>query len=569
MKNITSFLLLIFLTFSGFSQEEYSTYCNPVNLDYAYRVDMDFDGISYRAGSDPAVVEFKDEYYLFATRSMGYWQSPDLVSWNFIEPEKWYLEGSSAPTAFNYKDSLLYVMGNPYGSMSIIFTDDPETGNWNAEPSIINGLKDPEFFIDDDGQAYLFQTRYNNPAVFGKKLDADKGFRPGEDVELFEVDPENFGWEEYEEDPDTDLQVQVNGPSIFKHQGKYYLQYGAPGTKPHLFADGAYISEEPLGPYEAMPGNPFSFKPGGFITGAGNGDIIEGPDNSFWNFASMVVNANKKKEQRIGMFPTSFDEDGHLHSNTYYGDYPHYAPNHQQQGEFTGWMLLSYKKPVEASSAFEDFQPENITDENIKTFWVAEENNEEQWLEIDLEEQVNIYAVQINFHDYEADIYGKKDDLKHQYNLEGSNDNQNWTIIADKSNNQEDVPHDYIELENPGNFRFIRYKNIEVPGSNLAISGLRVFGKAEGKTPKKVRRFSVERGGDTKEAFLSWKKQKNVQGYNVFWGVAPNKLYNSWMVYGENELELKSLTQDQTYYFAIEAFNENGISKRTKVEKVD
>jgi hypothetical protein len=35
------------------------------------------------------------------------------------------------------------------------------------------------------------------------------------------------------------------------------------------------------------------------------------------------------------------------------------------------------------------------------------------------------------------------------------------------------------------------------------------------------------------------------------------------MVYGKNFLELKSLTVDQSYYFSVEAFNENGISERT------
>jgi hypothetical protein len=41
------------------------------------------------------------------------------------------------------------------------------------------------------------------------------------------------------------------------------------------------------------------------------------------------------------------------------------------------------------------------------------------------------------------------------------------------------------------------------------------------------------------------------------------------MVYGKSLLELKSLSVDQTYYFSVEAFNENRISERTKVIKVE
>ena len=68
---------------------------------------------------------------------------------------------------------------------------------------------------------------------------------------------------------------------------------------------------------------------------------------------------------------------------------------------------------------------------------------------------------------------------------------------------------------------------------------------------------------------ITWDKQPNGQGYNVLWGIAPDKLYNSWMVYDKNSLLLKSLGIDQGYYFAIEAFNENGVSARTKALKVE
>jgi hypothetical protein len=68
---------------------------------------------------------------------------------------------------------------------------------------------------------------------------------------------------------------------------------------------------------------------------------------------------------------------------------------------------------------------------------------------------------------------------------------------------------------------------------------------------------------------ITWDAQKNVQGYNVLWGIAPDKLYSSWLVYDKNSLELRSLSVDQGYYFAVEAFNENGISERTKAVKVE
>src|SRR5690606_36762905 len=44
------------------------TYCNPVNLDYTYMIYNAHSDLSYRSGADPAIVEFRNEYYLFVTR---------------------------------------------------------------------------------------------------------------------------------------------------------------------------------------------------------------------------------------------------------------------------------------------------------------------------------------------------------------------------------------------------------------------------------------------------------------------------------------------------------------------
>jgi len=41
------------------------------------------------------------------------------------------------------------------------------------------------------------------------------------------------------------------------------------------------------------------------------------------------------------------------------------------------------------------------------------------------------------------------------------------------------------------------------------------------------------------------------------------------MVLGKNEYYFSAMEKDQPYYFQIEAFNENGIGKRTPVTKVE
>ena len=563
-----AWLMLLFVG-SLHAQYRTTTYCNPLNLDYTYPFHNSHLGKSYRSGADPAVVEFRGEYYMFVTRSWGYWHSKDLLNWDFITPEKWYFEGCNAPAAHNYKDSVLYVCGNPSGAMSILYTDNPKRGDWMAVPSVLHDLQDPALFIDDDERAYMYWGSSNRWPIRGKELDMKNKFLPiakKPDSLLF-LRPDIHGWERFGENHTSDIKPFIEGAWMTKHNGKYYLQYAAPGTQFNVYGDGVYVGKSPLGPFQYAAHNPFCYKPGGFATGAGHGSTVCGPGGIYWHFGTIHLSINYKFERRLCMFPTFFDEDGVMYSDTYFGDYPHYSPDQVSRqttsGGFRGWMLLSYGKPVKASSQLESYPVENVTDENLKTFWVAGKNDDKQWVEIDLEEVSDVYALQLNFFDYEeTGFWGRMPNLRQRYLVEASVDGARWRVLVDYRNSFRDGPHNYIELDQPIEARYIRYRHHYVPGKNLAMGDIRVFGLGRGKKPATVKGFTVVREADERNARISWKSVKGAQGYNVLWGVAPDKLYSSWMVYGDNSLDLRALTVGQKYYFAIESFNENGISQR-------
>ena len=563
-----AWLMLLFVG-SLHAQYRTTTYCNPLNLDYTYPFHNSHLGKSYRSGADPAVVEFRGEYYMFVTRSWGYWHSKDLLNWDFITPEKCYFEGCNAPAAHNYKDSVLYVCGNPSGAMSILYTDNPKRGDWKAVPSVLHDLQDPALFIDDDERAYMYWGSSNRWPIRGKELDMKNKFLPiakKPDSLLF-LRPDIHGWERFGENHTSDIKPFIEGAWMTKHNGKYYLQYAAPGTQFNVYGDGVYVGKSPLGPFQYAAHNPFCYKPGGFATGAGHGSTVCGPGGIYWHFGTIHLSINYKFERRLCMFPTFFDEDGVMYSDTYFGDYPHYSPDQVSRqttsGGFRGWMLLSYGKPVKASSQLESYPVENVTDENLKTFWVAGKNDDKQWVEIDLEEVSDVYALQLNFFDYEeTGFWGRMPNLRQRYLVEASVDGARWRVLVDYRNSFRDAPHNYIELDQPIEARYIRYRHHYVPGKNLAMGDIRVFGLGRGKKPATVKGFTVVREADERNARISWKSVKGAQGYNVLWGVAPDKLYSSWMVYGDNSLDLRALTVGQKYYFAIESFNENGISQR-------
>ena len=57
-----------------------------------------------------------------------------------------------------------------------------------------------------------------------------------------------------------------------------------------------------------------------------------------------------------------------------------------------------------------------------------------------------------------------------------------------------------------------------------------------------------------------------MQGYIVRYGIAGDKLYNNFQVMGENTLEIGSLNKGVAYYFTIDAYNENGITRTSRIK---
>ena len=564
------------------------TFCNPLNVDYGYTPIPDFAaGGKHRATADPAIVLFRGDYYLFSTNQAGYWHSPDLGRWTFVprsflKPENRILNGRPiyddlcAPAPLVMNDAL-YLLGSTYTKEFAVYKSvDPKAGQWTeATPACPVGAWDPAFFLDDDGRLYLYFGSSNDKPIYGVELDR-KSFAPiGERRELMRLDDEQHGWQRFGEANDnTWLRPFAEGAWMTKHAGKYYLQYGAPGTEFSGYADGVYVGEQPLGPFASQAHNPLSYKPGGFARGAGHGGTFQDLGENWWHTSTMTIAVKNNFERRIGLWPAGFDEDGVMFCNTAYGDYPHALPENGQTdkadgrrgGKFTGWMLLNYAKPVTASSTLGGLAPNFAVDEDIRTYWCAATGDRGEYLVSDLGAVSTIHAIQVNYADQDADVLGKVPGLKHQYILSASDDGREWLTLVDKSDNETDVPHDYVELMTPTKARYIRIENIHIPTGKFALSGLRVFGRREGAAPPAVQGFEVLRGdSERRNAWLKWRAEPAATGYVVYAGIEPSKLYTSVMVYGDSQCYFRAMDRDQKYYFAIEPFNEAGVGERSAI----
>lgn len=278
-----------------------------------------------------------------------------------------------------------------------------------------------------------------------------------------------------------------------------------------------------LGPFTYAPYNPVAYKPGGFVQGAGHGNTFQDVHGNWWNTGRPWIGVNWNFERRIGLHPAGFDGDGQMYVDTRFGDFPHWLPTRAWRTSdelFTGWMLLSYHKPTTASSARDSA-------------------------------------------DYESGLYGSDSTVVTRFRLHASDDGRQWRTVADLSRERRDRPNAYIELSKPTRARFVRYEHIHVGTANLAISDIRIFGNGAGSAPATPGGLTARRDSDERNAVITWQPVSGVVGYNLRWGIAPSKLYQTYQRFADEgtTLELRALTIGQAYWVAIESFDENGVSR--------
>jgi len=578
---VTSIFFFVMLPCLVLAQEfKQKTSCNPMDISYKYNWEQINDKISYRSGADPVIVNHKGEYFLFVTISGGYWHSKDLINWKFVEPSKWPMEDICAPAALSVRDTL-YLFQSTFQQRPIFFSTEPEKGKlhffnrWLPQLPDTLGPWDPAIFHDaETDRWFMYWGSSNLFPIYGSELDHNKKLiYTGVIKKFIYLHPELHGWERFGPNHTSTIKPFIEGAWMTKHNKKYYLQYAAPGTEYNVYANGTYVGNDPMGPFEYAPNNPISYKPGGFMTGTGHGNTFQDNYGNYWNTGTPWIAINWNFERRIAMFPAFFDKEDLFYANTRFGDFPQYLPKGKLTTKdelFTGWMLLSYKKKVTASTVCDTFKVSSVTDENPRSFWVAQENKAGEWLTIDLQEKCEVKAVQIHFADYKSDIFDNDASRVYtQYKFYASVDGKDWKIIVDLSKEKQDRPNGYFELPKPVTARFIKYENVYMPTPNLAVSDIRIFGKGIGIAPQTPANLNVKRDKDERNAFISWNKVEGAVGYNILWGIAKDKLYQTYQVWADDEtkLELRALNVGQQYYFAIEAFNEVGVSKVSDVVK--
>jgi hypothetical protein len=547
------------------------TFANPLNLDYRFALDAP----GRREAADPVIVLFGDDYYLFASKSGGYWRSSDLVDWTLIVPLGLPIE-AYAPAVMAYGGALYYSACDS----GLYRSREPATGKWEHVGDPFKA-GDPDLFADDDGRVYLYYGLSYNGAISGQELDPAAGFKKkGAPFVCFRADFAHHGWERRGEDNlgavwDGQLSEGpwIEGAWMTKHGGVYYLQYAAPGTEFKTYADGVYTSASPRGPFTYAPANPFSAKPSGFIGGAGHSATFADKQGRYWHVATMAISVKHIFERRLGLFPVTFDADATMHADAAFGDYPQIAPalrTDRGGNDRAGAMLLSYGKKATASSSLEGFGPERAFDEDVRTYWSARTGGSGEWLAVDLGKSCRIDSVQTNFGEHEATQRGRGVGGSRQYRVDASPDGARWQPLVDRSGATLDRPHDYVELAAPAQARWVRVVNVNNAGGGMfAVRDLRLFGACGSSAPAPVARFEAHRDpSDARNAVVRWDLVPGAEGYLIRYGGAPGKLYRSREVRGQREIALHDLDVGTPYFVAIDAFNDGGVTAGTSVGRM-
>jgi xylan 1,4-beta-xylosidase len=183
---------------------------------------------------------------------------------------------------------------------------------------------------------------------------------------------------------------------------------------------------------------------------------------------------------------------------------------------------------------------------------------------------MEVRAVQVNYADYHSKRFASDSTVYTRFRISTSLDGRTWRRVADLSQERRDRPNAYIELPTPARAHYVRYEHLHVGAATLAISDIRIFGNSGGPASATPANFTVARDADGRNAHIAWTRVSGAVGYNVRWGIAPNKLHQTYQTFADEgtALELRALTIGQHYFFAIESFNESGVSPLSEIVRI-
>lgn len=286
---------------------------------------------------DPSICRDGDTWYL-ANSSFEYYpglpihRSDDLVNWeligyglhresqvtgavNLVDVQS--NGGIHAPTIrcgngrFYIITTNVYLPPGPGANaqmVNFVITADDPAGPW-SEPHVLEGAPgiDPDIFFDEDGRVWYVGTHSpENPSF------------PGEgEIWLQEIDTRDwslkgerhFLWR------GACGGTWVEGPHLYRHDGRYYLMVAEGGTS-FDHAVMIAVSDDITGPYRSNPRNPVltsrHLSYDHWVNSTGHADLFQLPDGR-WYMVSLGIRGEVNRRSNMGrethLLPVSWERE--------------------------------------------------------------------------------------------------------------------------------------------------------------------------------------------------------------------------------------------------------------------
>ena len=253
----------------------------------------DFSGNPIFPGwyADPEGIIFDNLYWIYPTYSAPYddqvfldaFSSPDLIQWTkhnrVLDTANvaWAKRALWAPSIIKKENRYYLFFGandiqtdSEYGGIGVAVSDRPEGPftDYLHRPLIekfYHGAQPIDQFVFQDGEQYYMiygGWRHCNIARLNKDF---TGFIPFDDGTVFrEITPQNY----------------VEGPFMFKRNGKYYFMWSEGGWTGPDYSVAYAMSDSPFGPFNRV-GKILQQNPS-VATGAGHHSILHPPGSDRW-----------------------------------------------------------------------------------------------------------------------------------------------------------------------------------------------------------------------------------------------------------------------------------------------
>lgn len=263
--------------------------------------------------ADPSIRAFGDTYYIYPTSDRPEWNTTEFAVWSSKNLVDWKKEGIAldvtkdlgwarnkawAPDCVE-RDGKYYFYFCAEHNIGVAVGDQP-TGPFRdalgkplvADKDIPTFSIDPQAFIDDDGQAWLY---FGNGIPTVRKLKRD--------MISFDGPPVEFRLKEFRE-----------GIVVFKRHGKYYFMWSIDDARSPDYRVGWGVADSPTGPVRSPDQGFIVLRRNGNAVATAHHSVVNVPGTDRWYVAyhRHAVPGGSGYQRQVCLARMEFAPDGSI-----------------------------------------------------------------------------------------------------------------------------------------------------------------------------------------------------------------------------------------------------------------